>query len=106
MYKKCTSNSYIYTKNVQTVQNLYNIQTKNNLKLEMYTNNVQTIQDLYQIIYTPANVCFMYTTSLATLFTFWIFASITMSSSVLFWNFAKFQDQSFDTQKDSQMNLY
>ena len=36
MYKKCTSYSYIYTKNVQTVQNLYKVQTKNSLKLEMY----------------------------------------------------------------------
>ena len=36
MYKKCTSNSYIYTKNVQTVQNFYKVQTKNGLKLEMY----------------------------------------------------------------------
>ena len=38
MYKKYTSNSYIYTKNVHTVQNLY-IQSsynKNDLKLEMY----------------------------------------------------------------------
>ena len=36
MYKKCTSQSDIYTKNVQTVQNLYKVQTKNSLKLEMY----------------------------------------------------------------------
>ena len=36
MYKKCTSNSYIYTKNVQPVQNLYKVQTKNGLNLEMY----------------------------------------------------------------------
>ena len=36
MYKKCTSNSYVYTKNVQTVQNLYKTQTKNGLKLEKY----------------------------------------------------------------------
>ena len=36
MYKKCTSNSYIYTKNAQTVQNLHKVQTKNGLKLEMY----------------------------------------------------------------------
>ena len=36
MYKKCTWNSYIYTKNVQTLQNLYKVQTKNGLKLEMY----------------------------------------------------------------------
>ena len=43
MYKKCTQNSYIYTKNVQTVQNLYEIQTKNGLRLEMFfvhTNNL------------------------------------------------------------------
>ena len=36
MYKKCTSNSHIYTKNVPTVQNLYKVKTKNGLKLEMY----------------------------------------------------------------------
>ena len=36
MYKKCTSNSYICTKNVQTVKNLYKIQTKNSLKIKMY----------------------------------------------------------------------
>ena len=36
MFKKFISNSYIYTKNVQTVQNLYKVLTKNNLKLEMY----------------------------------------------------------------------
>ena len=35
MCKKCTSNFYINTKNVQTVQNLYKVQTKNGLKLEM-----------------------------------------------------------------------
>ena len=38
------------TKNVQTVQNLYKAQTKNDLKLEMYvfcTYKVQTIQNLY-----------------------------------------------------------
>ena len=37
-------------KNVQTVQNLYKAQTKNDLKLEMYvfcTYKVQTIQNLY-----------------------------------------------------------
>ena len=36
MYKKCTSNSYICTKNVQTVKNLYKVQTKNSLKIKMY----------------------------------------------------------------------
>ena len=36
MYKKCTSNSYIHTKNVQSVQNLYKVQTEKSLKLEMY----------------------------------------------------------------------
>ena len=38
------------TKNVQTVQNLYKVQTKNDLKLEMYvfcSYKVQTIQNLY-----------------------------------------------------------
>ena len=38
---ECTKNvrqihRYIFTKNVQTVQNLYKVQTKNGLKLEMY----------------------------------------------------------------------
>ena len=49
MYEKCTSNSQINTKNVQTVQNLYKVQTKNSLKLEMdvfCTYNVQTIQNV------------------------------------------------------------
>ena len=32
MYKKCISNSYIYTKNVQTVQNLYKVQTEKRLE--------------------------------------------------------------------------
>ena len=27
MYEKCTSNSYIYTENIQTVQNLHKVQT-------------------------------------------------------------------------------
>ena len=27
MYKKCTSNSYIYTENIQTAQNLHKVQT-------------------------------------------------------------------------------
>ena len=36
LYSKCTSNSYVYTGNAQTVQNLYKVQTKNGLKLEMY----------------------------------------------------------------------
>ena len=36
MHKKCTSNSYIYTKNVQIAQNLYKARTKNVLKLEIY----------------------------------------------------------------------
>ena len=35
MYKKFTSNSYIYTKNVHTVENLYKVETKNGLKLKM-----------------------------------------------------------------------
>ena len=36
MHKKCTSNSHIYTKNVQTVQNLHKVHTKKDLKLEIY----------------------------------------------------------------------
>ena len=52
MYKKCTSNSCIYTKTEQTVQTLHKHQTKNGLKLEMYVfctyeQCVQTIQNLY-----------------------------------------------------------
>ena len=35
MCKKCTSNSYIFTKHVWTVQNLYKMQTEKSLKLEM-----------------------------------------------------------------------
>ena len=56
------------------------------------------------IIYAAADMLFVYKTY--TFFTFPIFASVTMSSSILFCNFLKFQDQSFYTQKDSQMNLY
>ena len=33
---KILYNNYIYTKKIQTVQNLYKVQTKNGLKLEMY----------------------------------------------------------------------
>ena len=43
--------------------------------------------------------------SLTTFFTFWIFASKTVPSSVPFCNFVKFQDQSFHIQKGSQINL-
>ena len=47
MYKKCISNSYIHTKNVQTVQNLYKVQTEKSLKVEMYVFlDVQTIYKL------------------------------------------------------------
>ena len=89
MYKKCTSNSYIYTKNVQPVQNLYKVQTKNGLKLEMYVfctykqctnctkpiqvanwnglcmffvhiNNVQTIRNLHNYLTEKIFVCFLY----------------------------------------------
>ena len=35
MYKKCKLNSFIYTKK-QAVQNLYKVQTKKGLKLEMH----------------------------------------------------------------------
>ena len=49
MYKKCTSNPYIYTKNVQTVQNLYKVQAKNGLKLKMYVFCIQTMYKLYKI---------------------------------------------------------
>ena len=36
MDKKYTSYFYMYTKDVQTVQILYKVQTKSDLKLEMY----------------------------------------------------------------------
>ena len=48
MYKKCTSNSYIYTKNVQAVQNLCKVQTKNDLKLEMCVFCIKTMYQLYK----------------------------------------------------------
>ena len=47
MYKKCTSNSYTYTKYVQIVQNLYKVQNKNNLKLEMFV--FLYIQRMYKL---------------------------------------------------------
>ena len=48
MYKKCTSNSYRYTKNVLTVKDLYKVQTKNGFKLEMYVFCIQTMYKLYK----------------------------------------------------------
>ena len=39
MYKKCTYIKFLatyITKNVQTVENLYKVQTEKSLKLEMY----------------------------------------------------------------------
>ena len=33
---KILYNNYTYTKTIQTVQNLYKVQTKNGLKLELY----------------------------------------------------------------------
>ena len=36
MYKKRTLHFYTYTKNVQIVQNLYKVSTKNGLQLEMH----------------------------------------------------------------------
>ena len=55
MYKKCTSNSYIYTKNVQTVKNLYKVPTKNGSKLEMLCFlYIHTMCKLYKI-YTNVN---------------------------------------------------
>ena len=45
MNKRYTYNSYIHTKNVQTVQNLYKVQAEKSFKLEMYVfvciNNVK-----------------------------------------------------------------
>lgn len=43
MYKKCTSNSYIYKKSAHTVQNLYKLQTEKN-----DVHNVLTIQNVYK----------------------------------------------------------
>ena len=90
MYEKCTSNSQINTKNVQTVQNLYKVQTKNSLKLEMdvfctykqctnYTKCIVMLIKLYMqlLMY----VFCIYKTS--TFFTFQIVASTT-PSSILF----------------------
>ena len=61
MNKRYTYNSYIHTKNVQTVQNLYKVQTEKSFKLEMYAfvciNNVKTIQNLQNLTET-AFVCF------------------------------------------------
>ena len=34
--QQATSNSNMYTQNVQTTKNLHNVQLKNGLKLEMY----------------------------------------------------------------------
>ena len=57
MYKKYTSNSHIYGKNVQTVQNLYRVLTKNGLKLEMYGFVcTQTMYKLYKMTMTMKNI--------------------------------------------------
>ena len=137
MCKKCTSNFYINTKNVQTVQNLYKVQTKNGLKLEMCF-CIQTMYKLYKT-YTTSSLklhlyvfctytqCTNYKKCIPMLiesymqllmyvfcicnnpifFTFQIFASTMMPSSILFYNFVKFQDQYFHTQKDSfSINLF
>ena len=49
LHKKCTSISYKQTKNIQTVQNLYKMQTEKSLKLEMYVFlYVQTMYKLYK----------------------------------------------------------
>ena len=61
---KCARNVHQITAYVQTVQNLYKVQTKNSLKLEMYlfckfnwnglcmffvpTYNIQTVQNVYK----------------------------------------------------------
>ena len=77
MYKKFTSNSYIYAKNVQTVQNFCKAQTKNSLKLKMcvfsiykqfknYTKCIQMIMEshmlllMYFLLYKePLHFCFL-----------------------------------------------
>ena len=41
--------NYIYTKNVQAVQNFYKVQTKNGLKFEIYVFlDIQTMYKLYK----------------------------------------------------------
>ena len=51
MYKKCTSNSSIYTKKVQTAQTFYKFQTKNTLTLEMYVFCTYMLQRMYKKSY-------------------------------------------------------
>ena len=135
MYKKYTSNSYIYTKKIYKLQNLYKVQTKNGFKLEMFvfcTNSTKPIQFKQQP--ETAFVCFLYTETMHKLYKtytnvnwiiysatdvwFFVYAktphslllkftsTIMVPSSVLFCNFGKCQDQSFYFQKGSQMNLY
>ena len=69
MYKKYTSNSYIYTKKIYKLQNLYKVQTKNGFKLEMFvfcTNSTKPIQFKQQP--ETAFVCFLYTETMHKLY--------------------------------------
>ena len=65
----------------------------------MYTNG-------NTIIYAAAYLCFFCVYKNPTFFTFQIFASTMTPSCVLFFNFVKFQNQSFHIQKGTEMNLY
>ena len=62
----------------------------------MYTN-------VNQIIYAAAGVFFVYTKTLHSLFFEFLHQQ---QSSILFNNFAKFQDKSFHIHQGLQMNLY
>ena len=115
---------FVYTKVVQTVQNLYKVQIERSLKLEMYVFctckqcanyavpiqlvcflYIQTTHKLYRmytnvnrIIYGAADV-YLFIYKNCTFFTFRIFSLATTPSSVLFSKFLKVQDQSFHIKK-------
>ena len=122
MYKKSTANFYIDTKNVQTVQDLYKVQTKNGLKLRMYvflyiqiSYNLHIANDL---LAETAFLCFLYIHTFFKLYKMYtnvnpvIYAAadvcffvyiktlhrilfclnFRISNEVLFRNFVKFQD--------------
>ena len=74
----------------------------------VHAKNVQAIQNVYK---RESNQicscwCMFYVHKTSTLSTFWIFATITTPSSVIFCNFVKIQDQSFHNQKDSLINSH
>ena len=66
-----------------------------------YTKCIQTWIESYMLL-------LMYVLCTQNLYTFYFlnFATVTTPSSVIFWNFVKFQDQSFHNQKDSLINLH